>query len=899
MQMKKQWRGQLYYWTVLLLLASIMPAAADVTIRGNVQVWNPITNAYEPLKQARVRVVLAEYWDWDTWDVETRTDNNGNYTVRKGSPWWRDGYEAYLIVFAEVDDKLEVQSHYMQVDGYQAVSNEVFARNNRTTTIDLRIGGQRENVRRYQVGGTSGVGADSCNRTQGYRAFFILHEMTDHRLRLVNLALDEGDFEEKEVSYPADTDVGKYIGVLDYIRFPDRHFDEGYNRVSEVCRHELSHGIMADAYIAWPGWWHLWDYPREHQLTMEWDDRDFAWSEAWADFLSQVTQSLRYGQPCIDFESLDADWRKQIRAGADHSRIEGEIAGALWDIYDGVGWEKRYEQVEAIPGEERFYDGIADPYLSKIWHIFKTFRPYYFTHDRDSFVWYWLNRTGFAQRHELKAILFNRGIRVSELPQNPPSVTITKALWYGGQEAIISVEVRERDNEDREHIWLEIYLNGAKVETARMAGGWNGDRRDYTFVIRGIDWRKGQPYPTVLVAAHDDMQSGYVQQTLTPSPRPKIQVIVAWAVELLGVSVRNFRFGFPSPELRNLVLNVQVSDGRSTRNTRLPSSGSWRVEPMSEFRYTQATELFRTSTSMIWDSIELNFTVKGNSDGQSLSGSLQKRYRGYSGNGTHNELIPVNLSGIQVEVVYRIRGITEDEAKSEKKAIIAVPASQLFPPALEAISPIPSKPIPGLQRPTTPSSPTAILSRASRLIDEYARLQVATLEIAEELEWKLSPERLPQIELEKAGDKAPQKPSPQAFQTAPRLLKPELLTKFGLLQLPPTPFLDRAVQGQGLVAKLPTTAQANLKGLNAEVEGAIKRIAEICNEAEQLRNQINQAINQLNATPNLEEKAKQTAIQRLNEASERLTQIGLSAEGFRSVLKKELQVIQRCLSLVK
>lgn len=897
MQRENRLSGRLGYWMVSLLLVSVIPAAADVTVRGNVQVWNFVTNAYEPLKQARVRVVLAEYHDCDTRDVEAQTDNSGNYSVKKGNAWVRDGYDAYLIAFAEVEDKLEVQSHYMQVDGYQAVSGTVFARDNRTTTINLKIGGPQDNVRKYQVGGVAALGNASSvnNRTQGHRAFFIFHEMTDHRLQLAARSLGEGDFEEKEVSYPVDADVGSYVPVLDYIRFPDRHFTEGYDRASEVCRHELSHGIMADTYIAWPGWMHLWTYPREHELAMEWKDRDFAWSEAWADFLSQVTQSLRYGRPHIDLESLDASWRRQIKAGADHSKIEGEIAGALWDIYDGVGWEKRYEQVGAIPGEEQFYDGIADPDLTKIWHIFKTFHPYGFTHvsymgKPDNFVWYWLNKTPYGQRHALKAILFNRGIRTDELPQNPPSVNITSALWRGDQ-AVISVEVREQDNEDREHVWLEIYLNGTRIDRVRLSSGWSGDRRNWTFAIYGIEWKEGQPYPTILVAAHDDMQSGYVQQTLTPSTGPEPQRVIAWSVELLGISVRNFRLGFPLPELRDLVLNVQVSDGHSTRNIRFPSSGSWQVGAMREFRYSQTTELLRTSTATIWDFVELNFTLQGRSDSRNLNGNLQKRYMRYNGIGTHAEIIPVNLPGIQVEVIYRIKAITE----SERKELIALTVSQFFPSAYEAVKLVRPETVAKSPQPAAPGTPTAVLARVSRLIDEYARLQATTLEIADELEWKLSPERLPQLGTEEPKEKTPQKLLPQTLRTAPRLLKPELLTSSGLLQLPPTQFLDKAVQGQGLVVKLPTTTQVNLRGLKDEVEGAMERIPQIRNEAEQLQTQINQAISQINAMPNLDNKAKQMATQRLVGASERLAHIGTSTEGFLSVLRKELQVIQRFL----
>ena len=44
-----------------------------------VRVWNPITQAYEPLKQAKVRVVLGENVDLDTLDESAETDDQGQY----------------------------------------------------------------------------------------------------------------------------------------------------------------------------------------------------------------------------------------------------------------------------------------------------------------------------------------------------------------------------------------------------------------------------------------------------------------------------------------------------------------------------------------------------------------------------------------------------------------------------------------------------------------------------------------------------------------------------------------------------------------------------------------------------------------------------------------------------
>ena len=124
----------------LTFVAGVVPARATVTMTGDVKVWNPTKNIYEPLKNARVRLVIGEYNDWDTFDVEGSTDAAGTYRVTKGNAWWRDGYDTYLIVFAEVNNKLEVQSHYMQIDGYQAVSGSYFSHDSATTTKNLYIG---------------------------------------------------------------------------------------------------------------------------------------------------------------------------------------------------------------------------------------------------------------------------------------------------------------------------------------------------------------------------------------------------------------------------------------------------------------------------------------------------------------------------------------------------------------------------------------------------------------------------------------------------------------------------------------------------------------------------------------------------------------------------------------
>ncbi|MDH7569521.1 MAG: hypothetical protein QHJ73_08045, partial [Armatimonadota bacterium] len=149
---------RLRFWGWMLLLAGLPPPAeASVRIQGAIRVFNRFSGTYEPARHARVRVVLGEYCDADTFDKETTTNEDGYYRVSKGNAWWRDGYRAEILVFAETPNKLEIQEYWGQIDGYQALSHLFTAKDDKTTTVDLWLDGPQENIRKYQVGGINGV----------------------------------------------------------------------------------------------------------------------------------------------------------------------------------------------------------------------------------------------------------------------------------------------------------------------------------------------------------------------------------------------------------------------------------------------------------------------------------------------------------------------------------------------------------------------------------------------------------------------------------------------------------------------------------------------------------------------------------------------------------------------
>lgn len=924
----------------LTFVAGVLPARATVTMTGDVKVWNSTKNIYEPLKNARVRLVIGEYNDWDTFDVEGSTDASGTYRVTKGNAWWRDGYDTYLIVFAEVNNKLEVQSHYMQIDGYQAVSGGYFSHDSATTTRNLNIGGPSANTDHFQVGGVAALdNSDRTDATHGWRAFFLCRELTDHRLQLVSDALSEGNFEEKEVSFPEDTNVASYVGILDYIRYPDLYFSSGnLPWASNAARHELSHGIMADEFFTWPGWMH--GNAGSHTLDKVSDYREYAWSEAWAEFMAEVTQQPRWGN-YYDFETQDASWRAGIPAGADRSKVEGEVASCMWDIYDSTGWEKRYEQVSALPGDEVFYDGISDLNLDKIWSIFSEYHPHAFSHESylgspDNIVHYWLEHRSYGLKHELKAIMFNRGVRVPELPQSRPTLSVGTVTWTGST-AHIPVVTTESDSEDRTRVRLELFVNGGKVYSQWLSSGWSGATNSRT-VDQSIVWRTGDPQPQVIVAVHDDMQTSYVTRTLNPPAGASVSGVVA---EVLSVAIRRevvpplasaLALGFGT--LQDVVLNVVGRDGTNQTSTRMPQAGGWALPTgEGELRFDQTTQVLSTNNLRDW--VEVSFTTTGRDGSTSLNQTVTDRYlrSGNFGLGTHQKNLLTRVEHrtwmlffsvecrTTVDVVYQIRPVQI----ATFVPVVAVLLKDILPPPISVVA-RPSKVSPRLalgaaqtamvstSELTGQETPTVLLSRSSQLMDEYARLQARTLEASQELEAKLGAAGPPTTGtgmgmtmgtgMARPTVRQPfgapiARPIPSAALAASgKLFRPDMMTSTGVLKLPSTTFLDKTIGGAALGAKsLDDDQRSELQALRLVISQGEARMAAISTQSDKLRGALASALQKLGQDPLFDAPSKQFSGTQVNQMTAKLSAVPPSVVEYRPLLSKQNQVIDRGLAL--
>lgn len=857
-------------------------AHAKVHINGRVQLWRPDLNQYTPLKRVRVRMVLAEDYDSDTGDVETTCNDNGDYAISKGNPWWRQSYKAYPIVFAEVPDRLEVQDSYPQIDGYQAATGHVKAKQNKTTTINVNIGGPQSNVN-YHVGGLAVLdNASSTSADRGWRAFYLCDIATDHRLRLMSHGF--GTWEEKELVYPQnDSAVASYMRPWDYIRVPEGNFGDaggvpGLTRVSKSVRHEMSHGLMADVYWTWPGVFHPGSNPDSHTLDQKDPTREFAWSEAWAEFMGQVTQNETWGAPTVDLETQNGSWHKLALKNGDATYIEGEIAASLWDIYDGTGTEECLEQNADVPGTETFVDRIGGG-LDKIRAIFEGEHPHSFTHESflgssDSLVWYWVHKQKFGQPHELKTILFNRNIRVNEIAQTKPGVSMGAATW-SKFDLKIPYQVTENDAEDRPFVTVKLYAGQTLLASRTLSDGWSGNANKGVFAL-SYGAQKGAPVPKFTLAASDEMQTVAASQTLNP---PADATIAGVSAQFIKLEVPPVVWKNTIRQVSNLRLTLRATQGDKTNMVAVPGQefqspkGSDGIQFIGTipFVYYKSAELFRTMSldkpvqivldikGSVYDnggpvpykasvnlanlSAETGFGVGTRTYSIAVRPDKTSSSVGWVDDmlGGANKMPPLHL--LLTMRVEPVTSLTDGIDFSKLMAVLSPPVVFKFFP-LDDAPKAPPEPSPGAPK-APPATEAAAMSRANSVIKQVARLQAEASEINSELEWKLSPQGLAARPVANASDerggdiRALDAPADAPIR-APKIAAIQA-GRFAVPTLSAPTFLASAARGQGLTPSLSVEAKEGLQELATRSQQIETRLQGLSVEAAALQNQLQKA----------------------------------------------------------
>ncbi|MHB1459988.1 MAG: hypothetical protein ACYC1M_01725 [Armatimonadota bacterium] len=900
----KLWVRTAIFITFLCTMTSAI-LHATVNINGRIEVWNPINNTYEPMKQIRVRVVLAEDFDADTRDVEATTNDDGYFSASKGNPWWRDGYQAYLIVFAEVPNKLEIQSHYMQVDGYQAFGRGFYAPQDRSTTSNIKIGGSQANVDTYRVGGIALLGnSDGANAVTGQRAFFLCQEMTDHRRALMAMAASDNDFEEKEVSFPLGVPVANYMPI-DYIRYPDLYFRNNIE-ASKVARHELSHGIMADVYgsLNWPGLTHyLTDgLNSTHFAAMRNPVPEWAWVEGWADFLGEYTTARRYGRNFQDYETQNADWRRRlVEPAQDRWNVEGEISAALWDIADGTGFEKRLNQDPSIPGDEQFYDGMADTNLSRVWTIFKRHSPDMFVHDDDggddnhSFISHWLQEWP-SDKYVLKSILYNRGIFMGQAPETPPTVSLDPPT-IDGNIARVRCRITEADPEDRDNIWVQVFVNGMSRERFRLAEAWSGDSSEYTYehtnLLLSASGRTPAP-PSIMVAVDDGMLSA--SATCSLDRQPDATTVSGLEIYLLSVRIHNAERSMAILSAAN-EMRLVFQQGKAGPEMTVPQEGRWKVPVVGEFVYDTPVLL-----ASIADTSSVSFTLgiegasgskeKLSKELQSL-GSIRQSFTEADdmGIGEHkvsipmpgdfsadvvysitppaNNLLPVSLSGINlVQARNRAPIVSLVELTKEQRVMLAEPKKQ---------------------RPAA----TLLLDKSSSVLSRYARLQSDILECEQDIESKMGRQNADsKLKSEKVSAQETIKFTPKL-----RSLKPVLRSDVAIIDLPSVIFLDQNHRAGGLIDAVPAKGQARLQEMQQNLIDLQKEMDVLRGEAQQLREAMVIEVENLSTPDKVDNAAREGLQVKLQDMIKRIDEMLPSIDAWVPIITKQSDMVQYGLTL--
>jgi len=428
---------------------------------------------------------------------------------------------------------------------------------NTECAIDAWIGGPKNNVTFWAYYDTDGrktlTGLHACLAVRQAYQWLVSRGIPAHHIwRDTNLAYPQADNAHYQ---PLALPPGIGNIYLDARRLYADQFDSSDARVPEqivlnwqylqcTAIHEYAHKVMHDVYWALPQSFAVWQGSSHTATTCK--NAELAWKEGWAEFLAAAVR----GSPTVDgrpthsllgdeehleqswvpdeapYNSETAlpgnlEWRGKVPANL-RAINELENAAVLWDVYDPTGPEffPEAEQIKAQaagwPGSVRWYDRLEDPNLSRIWQSLTRHNPDCLIDEgdllEDSFWHYWLLHDYGSHpflTHGLKAVVANRGIYSSGLPQHKPEVQVA----LSADRTTATLTITEADAEDRSFLSYNLAYGGSTPASKRIrferdealtCGAWTNNRATAT-----IPLPNAESYESLIVLVHDDIGTAF------------------------------------------------------------------------------------------------------------------------------------------------------------------------------------------------------------------------------------------------------------------------------------------------------------------------------------------------------------------------------------------------------
>ncbi|HET9581377.1 MAG TPA: hypothetical protein VFP76_00990 [Gemmatimonadota bacterium] len=505
-------------WLASAALFGTGTAAAQVTISGRIQYWDPIAGRYESARDIDVKV----HGDWWFADPRTRTDDSGNYSVQVDDPKGlkKQFNNVRVEAFAQTPGIVQVFAHMLAPKPYSAVSRAidgVTAGQGRTR--DLWIGGASDNVRRTPYGNTEATAA----------AFVVHREMQAHYRDLRSRAFTADDFDERggprvggvEVIVPAVGVTSYYNTATGFVNLipggacvsfgapcaqgpatdwpaiqqigPHPFLDPAVSFFLATVRHEYSHAIHDE--MTGGGILTGLTLPTVHSPVRESPYPAVAYTEGFAEFLPLV--SLGQGgsyEPTVETDPSPGGLPIPVASPpGTHDQWEGEFTGFLWDLFDPTGIETVRHRATTTENDgaslptdvvdaQVWRDAIEDADLSRIrravrepmpgGHIPQRVREYLANYAR---------LYGSQDLHSIKTIAFNRDLMIPGVDERPAQ------LEGMGMEHLRRLSYRfdvvEPDPEDRTSIRVTLWYEPPsglleQILDLELGTGWSGDRRE-------------------------------------------------------------------------------------------------------------------------------------------------------------------------------------------------------------------------------------------------------------------------------------------------------------------------------------------------------------------------------------------------------------------------------------